>query len=322
MIVPGPCALRARAPTMLALLPVEDHGGAYQAARQLTGTTRQNIASSLRVGRQAQIGRKPASVGRRSVCRMSADLLGGAVAARAGPLLAPGAVLVPVPGAVPGAVLGLPGRCLTCYGPVRPGAARCYPCALHAECGAGSLASVVLPVAYAEKGGLHARRLWVYKSGRPEAAAAGQALALLLAAFLREHGPCAWRAAGWPGQGPTHAAVVPSCRGRAGPHPLRALAQPWLRLPWAGLAVGQGAREADRDLDPCRFRASRLDGARVLLLDDTWTTGASAQSAAMALRAAGACSVAVVVLGRHLARAAPPGAAAFSLASCARHAGA
>ena len=41
-------------------------------------------------------------------------------------------------------------------------------------------------------------------------------------------------------------------------------------------------------------------GADVVLLDDTWTTGASAQSACAALRLAGARSVAVIVLGRHV----------------------
>ena len=40
----------------------------------------------------------------------------------------------------------------------------------------------------------------------------------------------------------------------------------------------------------------------VLLIDDTWTTGASAQSAAAALKAAGAEHVAAVVIGRHLNR--------------------
>ena len=40
----------------------------------------------------------------------------------------------------------------------------------------------------------------------------------------------------------------------------------------------------------------------MLLIDDTWTTGASAQSAAAALKAAGAGPVAAVVIGRHLNR--------------------
>jgi adenine/guanine phosphoribosyltransferase-like PRPP-binding protein len=40
--------------------------------------------------------------------------------------------------------------------------------------------------------------------------------------------------------------------------------------------------------------------ADVLLIDDTWVSGASAQSAAAALKLAGARRVAIVVLGRHL----------------------
>jgi orotate phosphoribosyltransferase len=38
----------------------------------------------------------------------------------------------------------------------------------------------------------------------------------------------------------------------------------------------------------------------VLLIDDTWTTGASVQSAAAALRDAGAAGVAAVVVGRRV----------------------
>jgi hypothetical protein len=246
------------------------------------------------------------------------DLLGRLAEAQVTGLFAPAA--------------GAPGLCLTCRGPARPGRARCFQCGLHAECAPGSLASVVVPVAYADKGSPHARRLWLYKSDLPGSGDARRELAVLLLAFLRDHGPCVWRAAGWAGAhpgraGPTHAAVVPSSRGRAAPHPLRALAEPYLRLPWASLSARPGACGGDRDLDPGRFAAEPLAGARVLLLDDTWTTGASAQSASMALRRAGASDVAAVVLGRHLAQPAagparPASAAAFSLRACAVHGGA
>jgi len=58
-----------------------------------------------------------------------------------------------------------------------------------------------------------------------------------------------------------------------------------------------------RTFDPRKFGATRhLDGEPVLLIDDTWTTGASAQSAAAALKRAGAGPVAAVVIGRHLNR--------------------
>ncbi|HLY49564.1 MAG TPA: hypothetical protein VKR21_10240 [Solirubrobacteraceae bacterium] len=48
--------------------------------------------------------------------------------------------------------------------------------------------------------------------------------------------------------------------------------------------------------------AEQLSGQPVLLIDDTWTTGANAQSAAAALKAAGAGVVAALVIGRHVNR--------------------
>jgi hypothetical protein len=220
---------------------------------------------------------------------------------------------------------GQPGLCASCLGPAGPGHARCYQCDLHLQCAAGSLADVVVPVAYARKGGPHARNLWLYKSGRPGAGQARAELRALLLVFLREHGPCLWRRAAM--RAPTHLAVVPSGRGRPGPHPLRALIGPYLALPWAELTSRPGTGHPVRDLDPERFRAARQAAARVLLLDDTWTSGASAQSAAMALRLAGAQSVAVVVLGRHLSGDEPPGpdgwplSLAFRSGLCAVHDG-
>jgi hypothetical protein len=61
------------------------------------------------------------------------------------------------------------------------------------------------------------------------------------------------------------------------------------------------------------------------LIDDTWTTGSSAQSAAMALRAAGVSSVMTVVLGRHVSALMAgrsglgPAAMPFRMDSCAAH---
>jgi hypothetical protein len=195
------------------------------------------------------------------------------------------------------------GLCACCRGPARTGRARCYRCDLYAECLPGLLPDVVAPVAYAAKGGRHAADLWRYKSAGPGAAPARDALRALLLVFLRDHGPCVWQRAGM--TRPTHAAVVPSRRGRRGTHPLQALAAPYLALPWVRLALARPGNLADgdpagRDPDPGRFAAERIAGASVLLLDDTWTSGASATSAAAALRLAGARSVAVIVLGRHL----------------------
>jgi hypothetical protein len=215
--------------------------------------------------------------------------------------------------AVPG-VPAVPGVCGSCRGPVRAGQAHCYRCDRYRECLPGLLPDVVVPVAYAPKGGHHATNLWRYKSDDPGAEAARAALRALLLVFLRDHGCCVWRRAGT--GGPSHAAVVPSCRGRAGPHPLQALAAPYLTIPWVRLSAAGGP--ASLDPDPRRFRLERIAGASVLLLDDTWTSGATATSAAAALRLAGARRVAVVVLGRHLD--APVPAAPYRSELCAVHA--
>jgi orotate phosphoribosyltransferase len=50
------------------------------------------------------------------------------------------------------------------------------------------------------------------------------------------------------------------------------------------------------------------------LIDDTWTTGACAQSAAIALREAGAAQV-VIVVGRHFDRNYGPGGAYYRQAT-------
>jgi len=69
------------------------------------------------------------------------------------------------------------------------------------------------------------------------------------------------------------------------------------------LLVPTGHGTAQRRIESERFRATRrLDAEPVLLIDDTWTTGSRAQSAAVALGEAGAGPIALAVLGRHVNR--------------------
>jgi hypothetical protein len=214
--------------------------------------------------------------------------------------------LAPQPG-------GAPATCVACRGPVQPGFARCFQCGQHGLAAPGLLADAVVPVCYAVKGTAFAADLWCYKSWpaavQPAAGPPARTLLLaLLLAFLHDHGRCVWRRAGMPAPG--RLAVVPSGSGRPGPHPLLRLAAPYLRLPPVPLAIRPGSQ--GRDLDPDRFRAgTTVAGAGVLLLDDSWVSGASAQSAAVALRLAGARHVAIVVLGRHV-NPADPGSAALA----------
>jgi predicted amidophosphoribosyltransferase len=222
--------------------------------------------------------------------------------------------------------------CLVCRGPLRPGYTRCYQCTQHLLLGEGSLADVVAPVSYAMRGTAFALALARYKSTQDKPAQnqsaqyqsaqyqsaqyqsaqnqSGQrdeaeALLALLLAFLRDHGPCVWRQADMPAPGLL--AVVPSGWGRQGTHPLLRLVAPRLRMPLVPLTLRHG--EQGRDLNASRFVAGPTEGADVLLLDDTWVSGASIQSAAVALKRAGAGRVAAVVLGRYLNPAEPRSAA-------------
>jgi hypothetical protein len=170
---------------------------------------------------------------------------------------------------------------------------------VHRQLAPGLLAGVVVPISYSVAGSAYAQALWHYKADVPGRDEAGGLLRDLLLVFLHDHGRCVWARAG--ATAPSHVAVVPGGRGRPGIHPLRALLEPYLTLPWAGLGIDPAEPVQARDLRPGRFRAAGpLSGAHVVLLDDTWTSGSSAQSAALALRLAGAKTVSAIILGRHL----------------------
>ncbi len=218
----------------------------------------------------------------------------------------------------------VPGSCAVCRGPAWPGYARCYQCDRHERVGHGVLADAVVPISYAVKGTPLAADLWQYKSWSAPSPAARTSLLALLLIFLHDHGACVWSQARM--AGPDRLAVVPTGGGRPGPHPLLGLVSPYLRLARARLDIRPGTQ--GRELDVNRFRADRsADGGRVLLLDDSWVSGASAQSAAAALKLAGARHVALVVLGRHVDPADPqtrPWAArlrsgAYEMSACAVH---
>lgn len=183
------------------------------------------------------------------------------------------------------------GSCAVCRGPVNAGYRRCYQCEGHTFYRPELLADLVVPACYAVRGTAFGHELWDYKAGR---APGGTLLALLLT-FLHDHASCLWR--GRPA--PDRLAVVPSGSGRPGLHPLTRLAAPCLTLPRVPLTLRPG--EQGRDLNPDRFRAGRQAArASVLLLDDTWVSGASSQSAAVALKLAGAAQVVTLVLARLL----------------------
>lgn len=233
-----------------------------------------------------------------------------------GPTAAWGRLRSAAPSLYPPLTPAGPPACQVCRGPVRPGYARCYQCAGHDVLGPGLLADAVVPVSYAVRGTALADDLWRYKSWPVPAASARVRVLALLLAFLHDHGACVWRHAAMPPPG--RFAVVPAGSGRPGPHPLLELVSPYLRQPACALAIRPGHQGRDPDLD--RFRAAPVPaGASVLLLDDTWVSGASAQSAAAALKLAGARHVAIVVLGRHVNPADPAAAVLLRALAPARY---
>jgi hypothetical protein len=198
--------------------------------------------------------------------------------------------------------------CRTCRGPAGAGFARCYQCGLALSQAGGLLADAVAPVGVAVRGGPLAEDLRRYKSdhaaGAPEAAAR---LRELLAGFLRDEGGALWREAGMSG-GPSAVAVVPSGRGRPGAHPLAGIVRSCVDLPVVALSiVPEVIHIRGVDVDWLRVTGA-VTGADVLVVDDTWVSGGSAQSAAAALKLAGARRVAIVVLGRHVNPADPSSA--------------
>jgi hypothetical protein len=160
----------------------------------------------------------------------------------------------------------------------------------------------------AVRGGPLAEDLRRYKSdralGAPEAAAR---LREALAAFLRDKGDALWREAGM-NAGPSAVAVVPSGQGRPGAHPLLSIVQSCVDLPLIPLSTVPGVVHIRGvDVDWLQVTGSAA-GADVLVVDDTWVSGGSAQSASAALKLAGARRVAIVVLGRHINPAHPSSA--------------
>jgi hypothetical protein len=209
--------------------------------------------------------------------------------------------------------------CRTCLGPAGAGFGRCYQCELALSAAGGLLADVVAPTGYAVRGGQLAEDLRRYKSDRASAAEAVAAAGRLherLAAFLADQGWSVWAAAGMTA-GPQAFAVVPSGQGRTGAHPLVGLVRSCVGLPLVRLAV-VAPESHSRGVNPGWVRVADragggallvAGGADVLVVDDTWVSGGSAQSTAAALKLAGARRVAVVVLGRHVNPADPRSAA-------------
>jgi len=183
--------------------------------------------------------------------------------------------------------------CVVCTTPIASDFTRCFRCNSDRTQPGLADATAFLTYAVADRESGHVMR--GYKA-RPPVAEHRLVVGLLLLLALDGHTKCASSLAGSP---VTHWAVVPSLPARPQEHPLRSLVAGRAQgvevtlLPAANVALPRAINadhfSSDMVLSP---------GRHVMVIDDTWATGGHAQSAALALRKAGAARVSVLVVAR------------------------
>lgn len=193
-----------------------------------------------------------------------------------------------------------PGVCEICFN-LTDGYHRCYACA-HG----GRWLDAVVPISYSVAGEqLHHALVSYKRTPEPVATRFAVQLAAVLWRFLSAHERCLSRTLGVAAF-PVVTTVPSNDPARDDEHPLHRvvgqLVQP-TRERFRRLLVRSAHPVQPHRFDVDRYQpTARLANEPVLLIDDTWTTGANAQSAAAALKQAGAGPVAVIVIGRHLNR--------------------
>lgn len=185
--------------------------------------------------------------------------------------------------------------CEVCLTFTNPGYDTCFRCG-HTR----RFADAVLPISYSQHGHQLHDALRSYKRSHLEEVRRKHRheLAAVLWRFLRDHEKCLANRVGV-----TAFETVTTVPSSNQSHPLPRVA--------GGIVIGTSERYAetlrrsskeveDRVVDPEKYEPVGKVSGSVLLIDDTWTSGASAQSAAGALKQAGSGPVGVVVIGRHM----------------------
>lgn len=165
-------------------------------------------------------------------------------------------------------------------------------------------ADLVVPITYRKgSGGQHSQNLRMYKQ-EPHNRTARRNLTALFAYFCLHHINCVKAAADVDRF--THVCFVPSTKNPSQDvHPLEETLGDKVRsLRDIRLSVNQQVPSESRSFHKDWFEVGVIpeQGSQtaVLLLDDTWVTGARAQSAAYCLKQAGAHKVVVLVLARQI----------------------
>ena len=193
-----------------------------------------------------------------------------------------------------------PGVCELCFN-LTDGYQRCYACA-HG----GHVLDAVVPISYSVGGEqLHHALVSYKRTLEPVATSFTIQLAAVLWRFLSLHETCITQSLGV-ATFPVVTTVPSNDRARDDHHPLHRVVGQFVkptRERFRRLLVRSTHPAQSHRFDVDRYEpTSRLTDEPVLLIDDTWTTGATAQSAAAALKRAGAGPIAAVVIGRHINR--------------------
>lgn len=208
-----------------------------------------------------------------------------------------------------------PGICRVCRGPALD-SDMCSRCRSTEEILGGATCDHTFFLAYADgqnPGGWSqsAQTMRLYKDTPPTALCVDHVHELTFVVTWLHDGCMRTADGGWDA-----AAFVPSRTPREGLHPVTGIARNVSRLSAddpasggphqikrVGLEPGsvsvKRAANANRFAVPDNWRP-RVEGKRVLLVDDTWATGTSIQSAAAALKSAGATSVTGLCVARWL----------------------
>jgi len=197
--------------------------------------------------------------------------------------------------------LFIPGRtCSLCTGPLEGAGPLCSQCDRAARNWPTLKLDAAVPLTYAGPRSPQAQQdLRQYKDGRTEESRADAAyrLSYLVWYFTAYHATCMRTIHGRTEM----VALVPSGRAnsRPGAHPLNHLDYFPRGIPRVGITRTADAQP--RVVSPGSLTIdSDVAGKTILLFDDTWTSGASLQSVAIALKQAGAAKVNAVVIGRWL----------------------
>lgn len=180
------------------------------------------------------------------------------------------------------------GICPICHSSRDDRYSTCFPCAQAAHLDPPAILPVTMSIA---RGAVH-HHLRMYKDApdSPTRHRLTMRIAALLSLFMERHEECV---------GPWDVVTCVPSSARVALLPVVAKLKCFYKRDAQLLTARPGA--GSRLLDPEQFAASEAArGARVLLLDDTFTTGAKLFSAVAALRSAGATVVGPVVLGRHV----------------------